>query len=529
MKLRTLTLAMATSLACSVAFCAPTTLATFTLGMDTAGIATDPALGKAFVTNYTSGTLSIIDVETPAVAATIGAGKNPRRLLANAATSRLYIVNDTTPGTVTVIDSKTFAVVATIPVGNRPRALAADFLVKEVYISNSTGNSISVIDTGTNTVVATVPVGAGPGGVDVNHKLGKIYVTSATANTVSAIDQHTRSVTTIAVGKAPQFARVAERTGMVYVNNVTDNTVSVIDSATDTVIKTLPVGSGTVNNFVNTSGVYHRAYLPNANDNTLTIIDTDAVAVVATVPVGAMPVDAIADGDGGDVYVVNSADNSVTIVDARTETVTGTFAVGGSPWRAVTLLDRLLVLNTNASAVDSITVATKQDTRVDTSIATEFYHAGFDHYFHSADQIEARLLVDGVFGNAWDRTYAFWRVWTAPGPGRLPVCRFFSATFAPKSSHFFTPYSAECSTLQAAGVWQYEGTVYGMALPDATGNCAAGTEPLYRVYNNGMGGAPNHRYTPDRAVRNQMLAAGWIPEGSGPDLVFACTPSLKGP
>jgi hypothetical protein len=55
-----------------------------------------------------------------------------------------------------------------------------------------------------------------------------------------------------------------------------------------------------------------------------------------------------------------------------------------------------------------------------------------------------------------------------------------------------------------------------------TGNCPAGTVPLYRLYNNGQGGAPNHRYTIDGATRSLMIAASWIPEGNGPDGVFAC-------
>ena len=528
MGLRNAAVAIATFFFCGAASGAPTTLATLALGMDTAGIAVDPALGKVYVTNYGSGTLSIINVATLAVAATIPIGQNPRRVLSNAARSRVYVTNDTTPGQLTVLDGKNFGIVTTIPVGNKPRALAADFLVNEIYVSNSTGNSVSFVDTTANSVVATVAVGTGPGGLDVNHRLGKIYVASATDNTVSVIDQHTRTVKTIPVGKSPSLARVAERIGMVYVNNVGDQTMSVIDSASDTVIKTLPVGAGTSTNFTSVSGVYHRAYLPNAVDNTLTIIDTDANAVVKTVSVGATPVEVIADGNGGDLYVVCQGDNSVTVINAQTETVSGSFAVGGSPWRATTALDRLFVLNQNGSATDTITIATKQDTLAGTAVATEFYEADFDHYFHSADEIETRLLEDGAFGNAWNRTFVLWRVWTAPGPGRLPVCRFFSAVFAPRSSHFFTPYASECTQLQAGAVWQYEGTVYAMALPDASGTCPGGTVPLYRVYNNGMGGAPNHRYTPDRTVRSQMLAAGWIPEGSGPDIVFSCTPTLTG-
>jgi hypothetical protein len=42
------------------------------------------------------------------------------------------------------------------------------------------------------------------------------------------------------------------------------------------------------------------------------------------------------------------------------------------------------------------------------------------------------------------------------------------------------------------------------------------------VYNGGQGGAPNHRFTTDRAVRDAMIASGRVAEGSGPDAVAMC-------
>jgi hypothetical protein len=64
-----------------------------------------------------------------------------------------------------------------------------------------------------------------------------------------------------------------------------------------------------------------------------------------------------------------------------------------------------------------------------------------------------------------------------------------------------------------------------VAVPDLiTGACPAGTQPVYRLYNNGMGAAPNHRYTTSLATRAAMLAQGWVPEGYGADAVIMCAP-----
>lgn len=71
--------------------------------------------------------------------------------------------------------------------------------------------------------------------------------------------------------------------------------------------------------------------------------------------------------------------------------------------------------------------------------------------------------------------------------------------------------------------WQLEGPVFSTLMPAIDGTCPPGSTPIYRMYNNGMGGAPNHRFTTDINVRAQMLAAGWIPEGQGIGVGF-CSP-----
>jgi Repeat of unknown function (DUF5648) len=159
-----------------------------------------------------------------------------------------------------------------------------------------------------------------------------------------------------------------------------------------------------------------------------------------------------------------------------------------------------------------------------TTVAVEYYNAEWGFYFLTAFPEEIDALDNGAFDGAWQRTGQTFTVWPQPIVGSVATCRFFSAFFAPRSTHFYTPFVSECSGLKNNPAWSYEGIAFYVQLANASGICPPGTIALYRLYNNGMGGAPNHRYTTSISVLLEMIAAGWIFEGNGITKVFACVP-----
>ncbi len=154
----------------------------------------------------------------------------------------------------------------------------------------------------------------------------------------------------------------------------------------------------------------------------------------------------------------------------------------------------------------------------------EYFNAIFDDYFITASPDEISKLDNGAFPG-WARTGLQFNAYATLEGAAVPVCRFFSTGFAPKSTHFYTPFASECSTLRLDSNWELESaSAFTIALPDADGVCAAGLIPVYRLYNLNQGGVPNHRYTTDSAVRAQMIAQGWVAEGLGPNAVEMCSP-----
>jgi hypothetical protein len=143
--------------------------------------------------------------------------------------------------------------------------------------------------------------------------------------------------------------------------------------------------------------------------------------------------------------------------------------------------------------------------------AVQYFHPLFEHYFVAVgDDIAA---LDQGRHPGWWRTGTHYRVDAAPEADLHAVCRFYTGAFAGKASHFFTASEEECAAVKSNRDWTFEGVVFYARVADAGGNCAHGTAPVHRLYNNGMTGAPNHAYVLDAAHRATLLAAGWIAEG----------------
>ena len=142
----------------------------------------------------------------------------------------------------------------------------------------------------------------------------------------------------------------------------------------------------------------------------------------------------------------------------------------------------------------------------------EFYNTGLKHYFRTSSADEAAAIDGGSAGPHWIRTgdnfFAYFPQYASPGSD---VCRFY--TFG-ANSHFYTAFASECASLKAPGSgWTYEGLSFRIPLP-AGSACAAGTKPVYRLYNDRFAfNDSNHRFTTDTANIAPLQAQGWIYEG----------------
>ena len=152
----------------------------------------------------------------------------------------------------------------------------------------------------------------------------------------------------------------------------------------------------------------------------------------------------------------------------------------------------------------------------------EYYNSALNHYFTTASAGEISALDAKLFPG-WDRTGYTFNAWSNAVSGTNPVCRFYLPP-GYGDSHFYSALPSECTAVQVqqpAFVLE-SSTEFYIPVPDlATGNCPAGTIPVYRLWNHRPD--TNHRFTTDLGVRAQMIALGYVPEGAGIGVTM-CSP-----
>ena len=165
------------------------------------------------------------------------------------------------------------------------------------------------------------------------------------------------------------------------------------------------------------------------------------------------------------------------------------------------------------------------------TLAVEFHHGALDHYFLSSLAPDIDSLDSGR-AVGWVRTGETFKVMpvgsAAPPLVFGPVCRFLIPPDK-GDSHFFSASADECTTVLAltatnpnfAGYVHETPSAFFAVLPDqVTGACPGTLRPLYRLWNGRVDS--NHRYTVSTAIRMQMIARNYVPEGYGTLGVAMC-------
>ena len=291
---------------------------TITAGTNPFDISFNPSGTLAYVTNYGSGTVSLIDTATNTITNTINVGTNPEGVSLNSQGTLAYVVNDGS-GTVNVINTATNTVINTITVGATPTGIAFNPSGTLAYVTNEGSGTANVIDVATNTVINTITVGTTPEGVAFNPSGTLAYVTNEGSGTVNVINPATNTIiNTITVGTSPTGVTFSPSGTFAYVANDGSGTVNVIDVSTNTVINTIASGGTSEGVSFNPSGTL--AYVANYGYGTVNVINTATNTVINTITVGTNPIGISFNPSGTSAYVTNYGSGTVSVIGNLPET-----------------------------------------------------------------------------------------------------------------------------------------------------------------------------------------------------------------
>lgn len=191
------------------------------------GIAIAPDLGKGFITNGQSGSVTIFDLKTLQKSGEPTAGKNPDAVCYEPKTKRVFAINHT-GGDATSIDAKSGEVLKTFPIGAAAEFCQVDGAGK-VYVNIESSNEVVEIDAAKNEVTrrASILPCEGPSGLAIDLKDKKLFSVCDGVMAVTDIPSF-KVVATPKIGQGPDAAGYDPGTGLAFSSNGQDGTLSIV-------------------------------------------------------------------------------------------------------------------------------------------------------------------------------------------------------------------------------------------------------------------------------------------------------------
>lgn len=269
------------------------------------------ALTRAYVTNQTDNTVSVINtLDQTVVAPPLVVGNSPFGVAVAPAADYFYVVSRA-ENKLSQVNVATGVPYATHVTGSDPVGVAVSPDSAFAYVTNHAAATISAIHV-TDASVETITLSGAPFGVTA-HPDGKLlYVTDDSSNQLLVVDLTTKLVTPLTVGNHPTGVAVTSTGSSVVVANGLDNTVSILATVANTVSAPITVGKNPFGVAITPDDRY--AYVTNTDDDTVSVIDLASYLVINTIPVGDGPMGVAVTGNGGYVYVVNNLAGTVSVI-----------------------------------------------------------------------------------------------------------------------------------------------------------------------------------------------------------------------
>lgn len=287
----------------------------------------------AYIGNFKDNTVSVVDISSGVVVATIAVAAGPHGMAVTPDGRTVYVSGDA-GSSVSVIDTATDRVKSTIEVGKTPHGLALTPDGKLLAIAVYGEDKVAFVDTATGKRIGEASV-AKPHTIAIRPDGSVAYASSQEPGKFAlvAIDLKTKDVVrTVALDKPPRDLEFGYDGKMLYFTQAGINAIRVLDPATDKIVAEIATGASP-----HIANVFRGAAVGTAvvqGPGEILLFDPTTNTPLRSIAVGKQPHWIAATGDGKKVFVTNEGSNDLTEIDLASGK-TATIAVGNAPRKVV--------------------------------------------------------------------------------------------------------------------------------------------------------------------------------------------------
>lgn len=297
-----------------------------------AAVIPDPRVAtipQAFVANFSSNTVSAVDLSTGKSLADIPVGAGPGTVVTSPDKSKVFVANQNA-NTVTEIDVASDAVIATIPTGKVPAGLAVSPDSKTLWVADYSDNAVQPVDIGSGAAGAKIAVGAGPENLGITPDGSTLVVANKSGNSVSLVDTTARTAKApVAAGQQPFGVAVTSDGKTAFVSNMGSNDITPIDLASGAARTPIPAGPSPFNLLLSRDGA--TLYVANTGGNTVTPIDVATETAKPAITAGQAMTGVALGADDATVYATSAGTGQLIPINTATGTVGTPIKVGSYP------------------------------------------------------------------------------------------------------------------------------------------------------------------------------------------------------
>lgn len=291
----------------------------------------------AYVANFSSDTVSVVDILEGEEITAIPVGRNPYDLDISPDKKYLFVSNfgEDTLSVICIADNREVARVNLNQppfTADQPSGVAVSLDGKFIYVANFDSSNVSIVRNveWAWKVIGEIPLPSDASEIAITPDGRFAYVTLPDIDRVAVVDLEVNlPVEILMVGDDPEDVAI-NRNSLAFVTNQRDDNLSAINTLIAEVSDVpIPVGDFPTGVAFNPAGSI--AYVANQGDNTVSVVSVFGHEEIQTIPVGEDPFGVAVSPNGRYTVVANEVDGTVSIIDNAIRQVVDTVDVGLNP------------------------------------------------------------------------------------------------------------------------------------------------------------------------------------------------------